>query len=144
MLETNPSSSKVPGASRRYGVDPGDLHPCRCHHRNLKNQNTTILSLHEIGKHSRLILNFEVGGGSMVPWALVTPASRGIGFHLTRHLLRNTSLPVVATARKDIENVKKTILDDLKDVDENRLRVLNLDVTGILPLAAPNVFILKP
>jgi len=69
----------------------------------------------------------------MVPWALVTPASRGIGFHLTRHLLCNTALPVVATARKDIDNVKKSILDDLKDVDESRLKILKLDVTGISP-----------
>jgi hypothetical protein len=105
---------------------------------------TLHLSLHEIGKHSRPLLNFEVGGGSMVPWALVTPASRGIGFHLTRHILRNTTLPVVATARKDTESVKKFILDDLKDLDENRLRVLSLDVTGNLPPSAPNVFIHKP
>jgi len=69
----------------------------------------------------------------MTPWTLVSPASRGIGFHLTRHLLRNTTLPVVATARKDIEGVRKSMLEGLKDVDEERLKVLSLDVTGISP-----------
>ncbi|TVY59064.1 putative oxidoreductase [Lachnellula cervina] len=65
----------------------------------------------------------------MAPWTLVSPASRGIGFHLTRHLLRNTSLPVVATARKDVEGVRKSMLEGLKDVDQERLKVLSLDVT---------------
>ena len=67
-------------------------------------------------------------------WSLVTPASRGIGFHLTRHLLQTTKLPVVATARTDIDGVKKNILADLKDVDSSRLTVLELDVTGTLSL----------
>ncbi|TVY65755.1 putative oxidoreductase, partial [Lachnellula suecica] len=65
----------------------------------------------------------------MAPWTIVSPASRGIGFHLTRHLLRNTPLPVVATARKDVEGVKKSILEGLGDVDSERLKVLKLDVT---------------
>ncbi|TVY47340.1 hypothetical protein LOCC1_G002135 [Lachnellula occidentalis] len=65
----------------------------------------------------------------MAPWTLVSPASRGIGFHLTRHLLRSTSLPVVATARKDAEGVRKSMLEGLEDVDQERLKVLNLDVT---------------
>ena len=69
----------------------------------------------------------------MAPWTLVTPASRGIGFHLTRHLLQNTRLSVVATARKDVEGVRKSVLDGLKDVQKERLKVLNLDVTGISP-----------
>jgi len=62
-------------------------------------------------------------------WALVTPASRGIGFHVTRHLLQNTTIPVVATARKDTKGVRKSILEDLKDVEADRLTVLELDVT---------------
>jgi NAD(P)-dependent dehydrogenase (short-subunit alcohol dehydrogenase family) len=66
----------------------------------------------------------------MAPWSLVTPASRGIGFHLTRHILRTTPLAVIATARKDPGGLKKKILDGLKDVDEKRLTVLELDVTG--------------
>ncbi|RKF60781.1 C-factor [Erysiphe neolycopersici] len=63
-------------------------------------------------------------------WAFVTPASRGIGFHLTRHILQHTQLPVVATARKDVVTVKKSILCGLpSSVDEERLKVLPLDVT---------------
>lgn len=64
-------------------------------------------------------------------WSLVCPASRGIGFHLTRRLLETTSLPVVATARHDTEGVRKSILQDLKnEVDPKRLTVLEVDVTG--------------
>jgi NAD(P)-dependent dehydrogenase (short-subunit alcohol dehydrogenase family) len=63
-------------------------------------------------------------------WSLVCPASRGIGFHLTRHLLQTTKIPVVATARKDVTRVKKSILEDLKDVESDRLTVLKVDVTG--------------
>ncbi|RKF81648.1 putative oxidoreductase [Golovinomyces cichoracearum] len=62
-------------------------------------------------------------------WALVCPASRGIGFHLTRHLLQHSNLPVVATARKDATLVKKSLLSGLENVDENRLKVVTLDVT---------------
>ncbi len=36
-------------------------------------------------------------------WSLICPANRGIGYYLTRHLLQNTKLPVVATTRKDID-----------------------------------------
>ena len=63
-------------------------------------------------------------------WSLVCPASRGIGFQLTRRLLETTHLPVVATARTDADKVKRSILDDLKDVDEKRLTVLEVDVTS--------------
>jgi NAD(P)-dependent dehydrogenase (short-subunit alcohol dehydrogenase family) len=66
----------------------------------------------------------------MRPWVLVTPASRGIGLALTRRILQTTNVPVVATARKDIDQAKEDILQDLKDVDELRLTVLQLDVTG--------------
>jgi len=64
-------------------------------------------------------------------WSLVCPASRGIGFQLTRRLLETTNLPVVATARTDASKVKKSILEDLKDVDEKRLTVLEVDVTSM-------------
>lgn len=64
-----------------------------------------------------------------LPWILTTPASRGIGFDLTRRLLKTTKLPVVATARKDVEDTKERLLDGL-DVDKDRLEVLKLDVTG--------------
>jgi NAD(P)-dependent dehydrogenase (short-subunit alcohol dehydrogenase family) len=62
-------------------------------------------------------------------WSLVCPANRGIGFALTRHLLQTTSIPIVATARRDTESVKKSMLKDL-DVDDKRLTVLEVDVTG--------------
>jgi hypothetical protein len=65
-------------------------------------------------------------------WSLVCPASRGIGFHLTRHLLQTTKIPVVATTRKDVIGVKKSILEDLKDVEADRLTVIEVDVTGKL------------
>ncbi|MCJ1466224.1 hypothetical protein MMC07_004843 [Pseudocyphellaria aurata] len=63
-----------------------------------------------------------------LPWILTTPASRGIGFELTRRLLKTTNLPVVATARKEVEDTKERLLDGL-DVDKDRLEVLKLDVT---------------
>lgn len=68
---------------------------------------------------------------SIMAWSLVCPASRGIGFQLTRHLLRTTKIPVIATARKDVTGVKKSILEDLPDVDPKRLEVLEVDVTSI-------------
>jgi hypothetical protein len=70
---------------------------------------------------------------AMQPWALVSPASRGIGLQLARHLLQNTNLPIVTTARKDLDHAKESILDGLQHVDESRLNVLKLDVLGIFP-----------
>lgn len=67
----------------------------------------------------------------MQPWALVSPASRGIGLHLARHLLQKTKLPIVTTARKDLGQTKESILDGLQNVDESRLNVLKLDVLGM-------------
>jgi NAD(P)-dependent dehydrogenase (short-subunit alcohol dehydrogenase family) len=74
----------------------------------------------------------------MQPWALVTPASRGIGFALTRRILLTTNVPVIATARKDLDQIKENLLEGLNDVDESRLTVLKLDVLGgrLLVLAA--------
>ncbi|KAL8716117.1 MAG: hypothetical protein Q9220_000022 [cf. Caloplaca sp. 1 TL-2023] len=65
---------------------------------------------------------------ALKPWLLATPASRGIGLQLARRLLNTTDLPVVATARKDLDDTKAQILDGL-DVDPHRLSVLRLDVT---------------
>jgi hypothetical protein len=65
-------------------------------------------------------------------WAFICPASRGIGFALTPQLLQTTKIPVVATARGDVEDVKKSILSELPEIDPDRLTVLELDVTGIL------------
>lgn len=66
----------------------------------------------------------------MQPWALITPASRGIGLELARRLLRTTKVPVVATARKDLDQTKENVLSGLKDVEEQRLHVLKVDVLG--------------
>lgn len=68
----------------------------------------------------------------MQPWALVTPASRGIGLELARRLLQTTSVPVVATARKDLDQAKENILSGLKDVKEDRLHIVKLDFLGEL------------
>ncbi|KAL8721301.1 MAG: hypothetical protein Q9181_007744, partial [Wetmoreana brouardii] len=62
------------------------------------------------------------------PWILTTPASRGIGLQLARRLLNTTDLPVVATARKNIDETRSQILKGL-DVDPQRLSVFELDVT---------------
>ena len=67
----------------------------------------------------------------MQPWALITPASRGIGLELARRLLQTTNVPIVATARKDLEQVKENALTGLNSVDESRLKVLKVDVLGI-------------
>lgn len=60
---------------------------------------------------------------------MISPASRGIGFALARRVLQTTNAPVVATARMDLDKTKEQLLEGL-DVDEARLRVLKLDVTG--------------
>ncbi|KAF2423282.1 short-chain dehydrogenase/reductase-like protein [Tothia fuscella] len=64
----------------------------------------------------------------MPPWALITPASRGIGAALTRRILQTTNVPVIATSRTDQNETKEKLLDGLKDVEESRLTVLKLDV----------------
>jgi NAD(P)-dependent dehydrogenase (short-subunit alcohol dehydrogenase family) len=65
------------------------------------------------------------------PWILVCPSSRGLGHVLTRHLLRNTTVPILATARLDPAGVKDRLLDDIKHDREAaaRLHVVQLDVT---------------
>ena len=65
------------------------------------------------------------------PWALVSPASRGIGLELARRLLQITDLPIVATARNDVQGARSCILEGI-DVDHGRLEVLRVDVTGIV------------
>ena len=72
-------------------------------------------------------------------WSLVCPSSRGIGFQLTRHLLQTTKIPVIATARKDVTGVKKSILADLPDVDPERLNVLEVDVTSTSIICVTNI-----
>lgn len=69
----------------------------------------------------------------MQPWALVSPSSRGIGLELARRILTTTNLPIVATARKDLDQTKESILDGLRDVREDRVNVLKVDVLGTVP-----------
>ncbi|OAL35557.1 hypothetical protein AYO20_05176 [Fonsecaea nubica] len=65
-------------------------------------------------------------------WALVSPSSRGIGFALTRHLLRTlpASVPIVATARTDLAGVKERLLSslELSGPQTSRLDVQECDV----------------
>ena len=72
-----------------------------------------------------------------LPWILITPASRGIGFSLTRLLLQKTSLPIVATARGDLEGTKARLLAGLDGVARSRLSVLEVDVTSYVPFPYP-------
>ncbi|KAL8873735.1 MAG: hypothetical protein Q9174_000842 [Haloplaca sp. 1 TL-2023] len=65
---------------------------------------------------------------TLKPWILTSPASRGIGLQLARRLLKTTDLPVVATARKNLDGTRSNILEDL-DVDPKRLSVFEVDVT---------------
>ena len=64
-------------------------------------------------------------------FCLVTPASRGLGFAFARHLLAHSDLPVVATARRDCDQVQDHLLQGIKNKDKERLRVFQVDVTGI-------------
>lgn len=65
-------------------------------------------------------------------FALVTPASRGLGFAFAQQLLTQTQLPVVATARKNCNEVQDRLLSSkgLPSNAKDRLRVLEVDVTG--------------
>lgn len=64
------------------------------------------------------------------PWILTSPSSRGIGFALTRHLLKTTTAPIIATARSNPDDVRKKLLADLPSEAnaEERLTVTHLDV----------------
>jgi NAD(P)-dependent dehydrogenase (short-subunit alcohol dehydrogenase family) len=66
----------------------------------------------------------------MQPWALISPASRGIGLELARRLLQTTKVPIVATARKDLDQTRENILTGLDGVSDDRLHVLEVDVLG--------------
>jgi len=73
----------------------------------------------------------------MPPYLLTSPSSRGIGLALTRHLLRTTSpaLPLVATARNDVEGTKEMILSGLegeeRERNRGRLDVRRVDFEGM-------------
>lgn len=63
-----------------------------------------------------------------MPFNLVCPSSRGLSLALSRRLLQISPYPLVATARKDVDAVKSSILEGL-GVDETRVSVLKVDVT---------------
>ncbi|OQO02292.1 hypothetical protein B0A48_11846 [Cryoendolithus antarcticus] len=64
----------------------------------------------------------------MKPWVLVSPSSRGIGLELARRLLRTTDVPIVATARKDLDQTREHVLSGLDGVQEDRLQVLKVNM----------------
>ncbi|KAI6369460.1 hypothetical protein MCOR25_004417 [Pyricularia grisea] len=60
------------------------------------------------------------------------PTSRGIGHHLTRALLRRTTLPILATCRSDPDGTKAALLAGLPDDGgslSSRLHMARVDVT---------------
>ena len=61
-------------------------------------------------------------------WTLVTPSSRGIGLSFVQQLLKTTTVPVVATARSDIEGTRERILEGVDSKHHSRLDVQNCDV----------------
>lgn len=65
-------------------------------------------------------------------FALVTPASRGLGFAFVQQLLTKTSLPVVATARSNTADARDRLLssEGVPASAKERLRVLEVDVKG--------------
>ncbi|ETI23610.1 hypothetical protein G647_05412 [Cladophialophora carrionii CBS 160.54] len=71
-------------------------------------------------------------------WTLVTPSSRGIGFALTRHLVRTLppTVPIVATVRSDLPGVKENLLASLELSPEQAAR---LDVRECDVLSEPSI-----
>lgn len=66
----------------------------------------------------------------MPPWLFVCPSSRGIGLEISRRLAK-TGLPLVVTARQDLDKVKESVLSGAGDgVKEENVHVLKLDVCG--------------
>jgi NAD(P)-dependent dehydrogenase (short-subunit alcohol dehydrogenase family) len=82
------------------------------------------------------------------PWIFISPSSRGLGYAVTRHLLRRTTLPILSTARGDPGRVKASLVsgaaedgggggDHLAAEDlAPRLHVVQLDVTDEASVAA--------
>src|SRR5690242_5001240 len=88
-----------------------------------------VVSCEDGSDYSRVIISRHISILTMPPWSMISPASRGIGFALARRVLQTTNAPVVATARMDLDKTKEELLEGL-DIDESRLKVLKLDVTG--------------
>ncbi|KAL3445721.1 hypothetical protein BJX65DRAFT_280715 [Aspergillus insuetus] len=65
-------------------------------------------------------------------FAIVAPASRGLGFAFAQQLLAHTSLPIVATARTNCDQVRYRLLESVKAEHSNaerRLKIFKVDVT---------------
>lgn len=73
----------------------------------------------------------------MKPWSLITPSSRGLGLALTRHVLRSSTIPVVATARSNLSKARDDILEGLDADADSRLTVLKVDMLGTMRLISP-------
>ncbi|CAI7627561.1 unnamed protein product [Penicillium bialowiezense] len=75
---------------------------------------------------------------SAAGFALVTPASRGLGFAFAQQLLARTELPVIATARENCRELQERLLssDAVPRNSEKRLRVLKVDVTDESTISA--------
>lgn len=72
-------------------------------------------------------------------FALITPASRGIGFCFAQQLLSRTQLPVIATARKNCDEVRDKLLSSkgMPSDAEKRLKLFQVDVKGMYPSNYP-------
>ncbi|KAL4881418.1 hypothetical protein BJY04DRAFT_218234 [Aspergillus karnatakaensis] len=64
-------------------------------------------------------------------FAVVTPASRGLGFAIAQQLLALTNLPIIATARNECGRLRDRLLEESSEAQdaEKRLNVLRVDVT---------------
>lgn len=62
----------------------------------------------------------------MLPYILCSPGSSGLSLALVRQFLQRTKLPIIATARSDLDATKDRILDGL-DEDASRVTMLELD-----------------
>jgi NAD(P)-dependent dehydrogenase (short-subunit alcohol dehydrogenase family) len=91
-----------------------------------KGEEHEIIYSHPIATQSQITMGTASHG-----FALVTPASRGIGFAFAQQLLARTTLPVVATARINCSEVRDRLLStELPSGAEERLRIFEVDVKG--------------
>lgn len=79
-------------------------------------------------------------------FALITPASRGIGFSFTQQLLSRTQLPVVATARTNCDELRDKLLSSngLPSNAEKRLKLFQVDVKGMYGPASISTLTISP
>jgi hypothetical protein len=115
----------------KIGTYPECISRSECHHRSFLHHNPTHPAQHVKRSQYVLFLHEHLHIHGMLPWTLISPASRGIGFALAKRVLQTTNAPVVVTARNDLDKVKEELLGDGK-LDESRLKVLRLDVLGAI------------